>query len=270
MKLLTPLILAAAGLLSMQCEETVHLNLETPAPRLVVDASIDWEKGTIGNVQTIKLTRTTGYYNSEPPAVSGATVIVTGGSNTFTFTEIPGKGEYVCSDFEPVTGENYALSINYSGQNYTATETLMPTPELKRIDQVNDAGFDGDEIEIKYYFQDDASKDNYYMSSVSASFIKFLVYTVDSDERTQGNEMYLVFGHEDTAAGNQLAIRLYGISSQYHSYMSRLLEATATGGPFPTIPATVRGNIVNESNKENYALGYFRVAEVAVVNYKVR
>jgi len=270
MKIFRNLLLAVSGLIFMQCEKVIHVDLETLAPRLVVDASIDWEKGTAGNTQTIRLTTTTGYYDNEVPAVSGADVVVTAGSKTFTFAEVPGTGRYVCTNFEPVTGETYALSINYNGRNYTASETLVSTPELTRIEQSSDAGFDGDEIEVRYYFQDDGTGDNYYMSSVTASFVKFPVYTVDSDERSQGNEMYLVFGHEDTVPGDELTIRLYGISSRYFNYMSRLLEATATGGPFPTIPAGVRGNIINQTDKDDYALGYFRVSEVAAVKYKAK
>lgn len=269
MKLFRQLILAISGLLFMQCEKVIDLDLDTLPARLVVDASIDWEMGTAGSTQTIKLTTTTGYYASEVPVVNGATVVITMGTKTFTFAEVPGTGQYVCTDFEPVTGETYTLTISYNGQNYTAWETLVPTPELIRIEQINDAGFDADEIEIKYYFQDDGSKEDFYMSSVKAPFIKFPVYTVDSDERSQGNGMYLTFSHEDTAIGDELAIRFYGISSRYHSYMSRLLEATAGGGPFPTIPAGVRGNIVNQTDKANYALGYFRLSEVATVNYMV-
>jgi hypothetical protein len=173
MKLFKQLIFAVSGLLFMQCEEVVHPNLDTLPPRLIVDASIDWEKGTAGNTQTIKLTTTTGYYDSEVPIVSGATVVVTTGSKTFTFTEVPGTGQYVCADFEPVMGKTYALAVSYNGQNYTASETLIPTPELRRISQTNDAGFDGDEIEVKYYFQDDGSKEDFYMSSVNAPLSNF-------------------------------------------------------------------------------------------------
>jgi hypothetical protein len=269
MKLFRQLILAISGLLFMQCEKVIDLDLDTLPARLVVDASIDWEKGTAGSTQTIKLTTTTGYYDSEVPVVSGATVVVATSNKMFEFAEVPETGHYVCTDFEPVLGETYTLTITYSGQSYKASEMLVSTPELNRIEQINDAGFDGDEIEIKYYFQDDASKDNYYMSSVEAPFIEYPIYVIDSDERSQGNEMYLTFGHEDTAKGDELAIRFYGISSRYHSYMSRLLEATAGGGPFPTIPAAVRGNIVNQTDNSNYALGYFRLSEGTVVNYMV-
>ncbi|MBA4058350.1 MAG: DUF4249 domain-containing protein [Marivirga sp.] len=269
MKLFRQFILVFSGLFFMQCEEVIHLELDTLAPKLVVDASIDWQKGTAGNRQTVTLTTTTDYYTGEVPVVSGATVVVATGNKTFAFAEVPGTGRYVCTDFEPAIGEIYTLAISYNGQNYTASETFVSTPDLQRIEQINDGGFDGDEIEVFCYFQDDGSVDNFYMSSVQAPFIKFPIYTIDSDERSQGNEMYLKFEHEDTDHGNVLDIRLSGISSRYHSYMSRLLEATATGGPFPTTPAGVRGNIINQTDKENYALGYFRLSEVITVNYIV-
>ena len=51
-----------------------------------------------------------------------------------------------------------------------------------------------------------------------------------------------------------------------------LLQQTSDqgGGPFETQPATVRGNIVNQTNPDNYPLGYFRVSEVSTLNYTVQ
>lgn len=272
MNIFRQFILATCALLLIRCEEVVKVDLETLDPEIVVDASIDWQKGTSGSTQTITITTTTGYYDTETPAVSGATVTVTTGSKAFMFLEASEAGRYVCTDFEPVIGETYTLTIGYKGETYTASETLIGTPGIEdQIDQINDGGFGGDEIEVKVYFQDDGSRNNFYMSSVTAPFAKFPIYTVDSDERTQGNRTNLVFGHEDTDHGDALVIRLYGISERYYGYMKRLLEATGTGGgPFSTTPAAVRGNIVNQTNKTNYALGYFRITEVVTANYTVK
>ena len=43
------------------CEEVIDVDLKTEKPRLVVDAGINWYKGTAGEQQKIKLTTTTGY-----------------------------------------------------------------------------------------------------------------------------------------------------------------------------------------------------------------
>jgi hypothetical protein len=268
------LILAAIPL--MQCEKVVDIDLNTMEPKLVIDASIDWERGTTGSTQTIKLTTTSGYYDSEVPVVSGAIVAVTNSTGkAFDFIEVPGTGQYTCTDFEPVGGALYTLVIQYNGQRYTSSETLVMGAGLEdNIDQDNAGGFGGDEIEIKYYFRDNASEVNFYLTSIQAPFSKYPAYTVDSDQFTQGNQMFQTYSHADLAKGDFLAIRLYGISKRYYDYMIRLLEATGKGamgdGPFTTIPAAVKGNIVNETNKANYALGYFRLSEVVTRDYTVQ
>ena len=50
-----------------------------------------------------------------------------------------------------------------------------------------------------------------------------------------------------------------------------LLQQNAAdgGGPFETQPATVRGNCINDTNPENFPLGYFRLSEVAELIYTV-
>jgi hypothetical protein len=73
----TPLILI---LLFTSCEDVVNVDLETAAPKLVIDASIDWEKGTTGNVQVIKLSTTSDFYSNTVPRVSGAIVFITNSS----------------------------------------------------------------------------------------------------------------------------------------------------------------------------------------------
>ena len=61
-KLFIVLLIASFSVIS--CEEVVNVDLDTAAPKLVIDASIKWEKGTTGNVQKIKLTTTTDYYSN--------------------------------------------------------------------------------------------------------------------------------------------------------------------------------------------------------------
>ena len=77
LKIVTLFLLTTTILFSLfSCEDVVDIDLTTAAPRLVIDASIKWQKGTLGNVQTIKLTTTTGFYSTTIPTVSGATVLL--------------------------------------------------------------------------------------------------------------------------------------------------------------------------------------------------
>ncbi|SMP33451.1 DUF4249 domain-containing protein [Chryseobacterium profundimaris] len=273
MKVLQKIImLLSVGMLFTGCEEVITADLDTAPPRLVIDASIDWLKNTTGNEQKITLSTTTGYYNAEFPTVSGAVVTITNAFNlVFNFTEIPGTGQYVCTSFLPVVGQTYTLKIILNGQTYTASETLTAVPEIEDdIEQNNNGGDSGDEIEITYYYQDDASQANAYLTSISQPHIPFPELEVEHDENTNGNVIHESYSSEKLKAGDKIDIRLYGISKNYYNYMFKLIVASGNdGSPFPTIPSTVRGNIVNQTDSKNYAFGYFRLTEMDLKSYTV-
>jgi hypothetical protein len=51
MKNIKYILLLMIAMFAAGCEDVVDVDLNTAAPRLVIDASIDWEKGTDGSVQ---------------------------------------------------------------------------------------------------------------------------------------------------------------------------------------------------------------------------
>ena len=268
-------ILSIVSFISLtSCEEVVKVDLDTAAPRLVVDASIDWEKGTAGNVQTIKLSTTTGFYSNVIPSISGAIVYVTNSSSTvFNFIEeVPNTGKYICNNFVPIIGENYVLTINYAGQTYSATEKMIAVPDITNITQRDDAGFNGTDIEVKFYFQDDETVDNSYMSRFVTTINSFPEFEVFDDRFQQGKQMFGLYTNSDLNPGDTIDFTLFGVSTQYYNYMNILLGIAGTNGgsPFQTPPATVRGNIVNQTNEDNYSLGYFRLCEVNKLQYVVQ
>lgn len=273
MKLLQKILILSLALFLTGCEDVITVDLDTAAPRLVIDASIDWQKNTPGNEQKIVLSTTTGYYSTEFPTVSGAVVTVTNSSNTvFEFVEIPETGEYICSDFVPVIGETYNLKIVLNGQTYTASETLIAVPEIEdNIDQNNKGGDTGDEIEITFYYQDDPSQANAYLNSVTEPHMPFPELEVEDDEHTNGNMMQETYSSEDLKPGDHVDIKLYGISKNYFNYMFKLIVASGNdGSPFPTIPSAVRGNIVNQTDSNNYPFGYFRLSEIDRKDYIIQ
>lgn len=257
----------------LSCTKVVEVDLATAEPRLVIDASIDWIKGTAGNEQKIKLTTTTGYYSAAFPTVSGAEITVTNPANiVFSFIENPGTGEYSCSGFHPVIGEDYTLKVVLNGEIYTATETCMGAPDIENnIEQNNSGGFGSDEVEIVYYYRDNGNEENYYLHRVLSPVSVFPVYKAQDDENSQGNLMQEYFSDKELKAGDKINIRLYGISKRYYDYFRKLLTASGVeNGPFQTTPGSVRGNIINQIHPANFAYGYFRLSEVAVKDYTIQ
>jgi hypothetical protein len=258
------------SLLLTGCEDVVNVDLDTAPPKLVIDASINWEQGTDGAEQKIKLTTTTSYYSATVPTVSGATVSVKNSNNTvFNFVEVPNSGVYVCNNFIPQINEAYTLTVVSNGQTYTATEILKSVAPINEIIQNNEGGITGDQIEIKAFFDDPADEENYYMFKYKYSNNAKLDYQVSDDRFFQGNTFFSLSNNDDLRNGNQIDVTHYGVSKTYYNYMNILLSVAGNtgGGPFQSPPATVRGNIINTTNFDNYALGYFRLSETDSASY---
>jgi len=272
MKIIKYILFSIVALIAASCEDVVDVDLNTAPAKLVIDASINWEKGTEGNLQTIRLTKTTGFYEPDVPVVSGATVSVTNSANAiFEFVEDPGTGNYICSDFVPVIGETYTLLVVTGGQTYTATETLIGAPEITGVEQEDNGGFSGEDKQIKFFFDDNGAEDNFYMTGFETSITVFPEYFVFDDEFTQGQQNFGLYISEDLQAGDTMVFSLYGISERYMNYMNILIQISeGGGGPWSAPPTNVRGNLVNLTNPEDFALGYFRLCEVDRMNYIVQ
>lgn len=258
---------------SNSCQDVVDIPLNTAHPKLVIDASLQWQKGTTGNNQEIRLSTTTDFYTNVIPTVSDATVYVTNSSNVvFNFIETPNTGIYTCTNFVPIIDETYTLTVISNGQSYTASETLKSVAAITSVTQEIQSGFGTDFLKLKTFFNDPVSADNYYLYKYKFSHNLKPEYSLDDDTYFQGNTFFSLVLEENTNPGEQVEITHYGISKAYYNYMSILLAmgGTSGGGPFQTPPATVRGNIKNETNFENYPLGYFRVSESDVRNYTVQ
>ncbi len=247
------------------CEEAIDVDTNTAPPRLVVDASITWQKGTSGNFQKIKLTTTTAYDNLTPPTVSGATVFIKNSSDTtFDFVESTGTGEYICSTFVPVIDEAYTLTVIYNGQTFTASETFKATPPIDFVAQETQAGVGGEEdrIDVKTYFTDPAGSRNFYLFRFQSTIRALPEYGVTDDEFFQGNQVFGLYFNEDQKPGDVLEVKLYGISERYYYYMEKLMNIVGGNGPFSVPAGVLRGNVVNTTQPENYALGYFNLSEI--------
>ena len=251
------------------CTEAIDLTVPTESPRLVIEASLDWEKGTLGNNQTIKLSLSTPYYDTAPNPVSGASVMVENATNgdVFIFNDQQ-DGSYTTTNFVPIINNTYNLEVIYNSETYTAIETLISVSEINRIEQSREGGSDEEELDLTIYFDDPANEVNFYYITFLEGEDLLPTREIMSDEFTNGNEMSLLY-EEDPAdeedqilPGDMVDIYLFGISETYYDFLNRLIEqANSAGDPFATVPTRLKGNFTNLENPENYAFGYFRVTE---------
>lgn len=265
------IFLAICSLVIHSCEDVIELDLPNQDPQLVIEASINWQKGTSGNDQRIKLSLTAPFFDAEIPPATGATVLIRNGANEiFEFNEQE-PGTYVNTNFIPELNSEYQLDIRYNNEIYQGTETLKEVSSIDFIEQDSGGGFLGEDIEIKAYYTDPANEENFYLYRFSNTTQQELELEVYSDEFTNGNQIFAYYSTDEINPGDQVLVTTYGVSRQFHDYFFLLRQQTddENGDPFEVQPAVLRGNCVNTTNPENFPLGYFRLSQTDSVTYIV-
>ncbi|MDW5288976.1 DUF4249 domain-containing protein [Formosa sp. PL04] len=263
----------------ISCTDVVDIEVPTAAPRLVIEASVDWQKETFGTQQTIKLSTTTPFFDTDyPNAVIGAQVTVTRErDNALYVFEDQLNGEYTTTNFGAGLNDIYTLNVIYEDETFTATETLLPTTDITRVTQSRSEGFYPDVLELNVYFEDPADETNFYLLIFREEGDYFPTITTVSDEYLNGNEIHVFFEKEEDDGdgedfefepGDTVSVNLYNISEEYYNFMQLLnSQSGSSGNPFAPAPVEIRGNCINITDANNYPYGFFRVTETAKETY---
>lgn len=266
------------ALVFASCEDVIDVPVQTAQTRLVVEASIDWEKGTLGNDQTIRLSNSSAFFDTtSTTAVTGASVIVTNDtSGDAIIFEDQNNGSYTTTEFVPILAQSYTLEIIYEGETYSAQETLNTVPEITDVFQDVEDGFDDEILEAHIVFIDAPEEGNYYLFKFLKEGELLPELEVGDDQFVNGNEIdwwYEVEEDEETdeieafAPGDVLDFEMYAISSSYNNYIGILIDQIGGVGLFEATPVSVKGNCINLTSPENYAHGYFRLTEFNRMSY---
>lgn len=267
-------------LIFTSCVDVVEVDVPFDGTRLVIEASLDWEKGTLGNEQTIKLSETIPYFdNVSTKIVIGASVIVTNDNDHTIFEFIDqNNGSYTTPNFIPILNQSYTLEVLYNGETYIAKETMISVTNITEVNQSTEKGFDQDAIEVNVLFKDPVDEENFYLIKFHER--KDLLPTLHDiyDKFVNGNEVTISYekienedeNEKELEPGDIVDIDLYGISEGYFNYIRLLIfQNENSGSPYTATPAPLKGNCVNLSNTDNYAWGYFRLTEVDRTTYIV-
>lgn len=259
-------------LIFFSCEDVVNVDLNDSEPRLVIEASLNVFRGEQGNNQSIRLSLTTPFFSEDARPVTTARVFVSDDQgNSWEFLQGATPGRYFTNNFEAEIGRTYTLDINYNNENYTASTTLEPVVPIDFVEQTNNGGLSGTDVEVKPNYTDPEDERNFYFFSFESQFSIFPILEVYEDEFTNGNQVFAYYSEEELEPDDTVVIKSYGITESFYNFMFILLTQTnnEVGGPFETQPATLRGNIVNTTDLENFPLGYFRASEVELITYTI-
>ncbi|MEO9511373.1 MAG: DUF4249 family protein [Flavobacteriaceae bacterium] len=256
------LYLFLAFLLCISCEEVIDVDLPTSETRLVVDALIGFNEnnGDPITVGEIKLTLTAPFFQDEIEPAENATVQIIDEETGQSFSLLENETGVFSSGFPNLEFDrDYTLVINYNGEVYNATNQLNASPVIDDIEQGDGFLFDEEkETEVLISFTDIPNERNHYLFSFG--FNNFLVIDDDFFEDSQLTFSYF---YEDVEPGDIAAVTLFGIDSNFATYANLALAQSGENGngPFATPPVTIRGNIVNTTNENNFPFGYFTLSE---------
>ncbi|UJH91168.1 DUF4249 domain-containing protein [Antarcticibacterium sp. 1MA-6-2] len=267
MRILNKYLIICTLFIIAGCEEVVDIDLEESTPKLVIEASLLKVKSIPDTPHYIILTKTAPFFEEEiPPATEAEVKVTDSDGQVYIFEEID-PGLYRNEVLEAEPGKSYHLQINYLNETYEATSTYTPVADLEYVEQNNEGGFNGDDIELRAFYTDPPEIGNYYLFRFLYDELSLQIY---EDEFINGNRSFAVFTNEDLKEGDRVSFEIQGISRRYYEYLFILRsQAGSGGGPFQTQPTVVRGNIVNTTNPANFPLGFFRVSEVDRLHYTV-
>ena len=256
------------------CEDVIDIEVPNSEPRLVVDASYEvyFNEGPVSIEGYVRLTKSAPFFDEDVPPVNDATVFITNLEDNsivnFELSENPGfyipvEGALITPEFNT----SYELTIIYEDEIYKATTQLFPSVPIDNIEQGDGTLFGGDETEIILTFTDNESRDDFYLFDFDFNLLE-----VSEDRFYQGETFTFSYFYENMLDNQEVTIKLLGIDERYFNYAEILIEQSQQegGNPFLTVPAVLRGNIINTTNPDNYAHGYFNLSEANRINFIIQ
>jgi len=250
------------------CQDVVDLETPTGPTRLNVDAHfrVFTREEPVRVTGQVTLTQTVNFFDELIPAVSGASVSIRerGTPNVYTLQETqPGTGIYEHPDLSFLNTFHavFDLSIETDGERYTASAQLVPTAPILDLRQGDLEIFGEEDVEVRVRISDTGGEENFYLFDFG-----FELYAPIEDTFFDGSEfefsyLYTEEEGERLEPGERITVINDGIDQQFYRYMELLLDQVDPPGPFAAPPATLRGNIINQQNPDNFAFGYFRISE---------
>lgn len=267
MKKILYTLLFACSLFFTSCEDVIDLDLDQYEKRVVIDANIFVNEN---DYNKIRMYYSAPFYANGYEFISTATITIkdlnTNLDYTFTYTS---NGYYENDSFNPNISNEYELNISYNGKIYKANSKVTQAPVIEKVEQINDAGFSGKNYEIRFYYQDNPDEEDYYLTQTVD--LKENDFSVGNDQFTNGNLSYDLYFAKEDQLGETIYFSLAKIDKDYYNYLNKMFSnAASAGNPFATPTGTLKGNISNTTDTNDFPLGYFHIAKRESVTHIIQ
>jgi hypothetical protein len=248
------------------CEKVIDLETDFNDKRLVIDANISMHKDSLNKKAFVKLSETIPYFSNQESIVDNAVVSIEINQKIKVLNYDSQKKEYV-SDIDFIDdSDEFVLNVKHNNDNYTSSSRLIKTPKIESVVFGDRKSLNKDEVELKVTFTDPPEEGNYYLWKFGPKKSGKFDYLPALDKYINGNKFTFSFFIDKTEYlqnTNYITIEINGITEDYFNYLNILTSQAGAqnGRPFSTSSSVIKGNIINNTNVENFPLGYFRVYE---------
>ena len=226
------------------CKKVIKINLNSSAPRYVVEANVT----NLPGPYLVTITKSVNFDQDNIfPAVSGANVVITdntaGSVDTLKETS---PGNYNTSVTTGIPGHTYQLHISTNGIVFTATSTMPPLVTLDSL-YAQLSSFRGNRYQLVPVYTDPVSTGNcYHFSEVKNDTLTNNV-SVRNDNLVNGQVIKQPIGG-GLQSGDHVTLTLECIDAAVYHYYSTLQQTNNQNSATPANPI---------SNIMGGALGYF-------------
>ena len=248
------------------CEKVIDLETDFNDTRLVVDANISKHRDSLNAKASVKLTETVPYFSDEESIINDAIVSIEINQKTHElYYDNPTKLYLADINFIE-NNSDFVLLIEHKKNNYTSSSKLIKTPKIESVVFGDRKSLNKDEVELKVTFTDPPEEGNYYLWKFGPKKSGKFDYLPALDKYINGNKFTFSFFIDKTEYlqdSDYINVEINGITEDYFNYLNILTSQAGAqnGRPFSTSSSVIKGNVVNNTNLENFPLGYFRVYE---------
>ena len=248
------------------CEKVIDLETDFNDTRLVVDANISKHRDSLNAKASVKLSETVPYFSDEESIINDAIVSIEINQKTHELYYNNPTKLYLADINFIENNSDFVLLIEHKKNNYTSSSKLIKTPKIESVVFGDRKSLNKDEVELKVTFTDPPEEGNYYLWKFGPKKSGKFDYLPALDKYINGNKFTFSFFIDKTEYlqdSDYINIEINGITEDYFNYLNILTSQAGAqnGRPFSTSSSVIKGNVVNNTNLENFPLGYFRVYE---------
>lgn len=210
------------------CRKEIDVDLNDANPKVIIEANYI----ATDSLVRVKVSLTSSYFDVfESNVIDNAVVTIQQEGGTEIVVPLVGNGVYELSNFPPVFGSNYTVTVTHDGVEYVANSALLPVMELlPSYLEFQEASLFSDEgYWIYYSFQDPAGLGNCYKlipTYGGVRYDKYNEFAKGNDKLTDGNliERPLI---ETFQLGDVVILELQSINQTVFQYYTQLSSASS-------------------------------------------